>query len=120
MKDIKQKSKPILTYDEKATELDNIVNTDNKIPTGRSTTRIFSDGTHPICFWEKERKKLLEAGNKLKSYQKILLNNPILKKDFERYKQDKEKEKEKPPPITYDEKATEFVKIVEDDGENTV
>tara|TARA_B100001094_G_C18183180_1_gene802140 strand:+ start:95 stop:3562 length:3468 start_codon:yes stop_codon:yes gene_type:complete len=107
-----KKSKPILTYDEKATELDNIVNTDNKIPTGRPTTRRFSDGTQLICFWEKEKRKLLEAGNKLKSYQKILLNNPILKKDFERYKQDKEKEK--PPPITYDEKATEFVKIVED------
>ena len=36
----KTKSKPILTYDEKATDLIFIVNTDNKIPTG-GPTRIF-------------------------------------------------------------------------------
>ena len=65
-------------------------------------------------YWHHEKANILKAGNALKSHHKILLNNSILKKDFERYKQDKEKEKEKPPPITYDEKATEFVKIVED------
>jgi len=106
----KQENKPSITYDEKATEFVDIVEADGKIPTS-TDTRVFSDNTKLCSYWNHMKPSILKAGNELKSHHKILLGNPILKEDFEKYKENKEK-----PSITYDEKATEFDQTVEADG----
>ena len=72
--------------DEKATEFDQTVEADGKIPSQKDT-RVFSNNTKVGYYWDAMKKSILKAGNELKSHHNILLGNQILKNDFESYKE---------------------------------
>ena len=75
--------------DKKAIEFVQIVEDDERIPPYRDM-RKFNDDCLMGYYWLDKKKRILEAGNTLKSHHKILLKNPILKEDFERYKTKKQ------------------------------
>ena len=76
---------PPLTYDEKATEYVQTIEADGEIPIAKDERR-FTDGTKIGSYWHTIKSQLIKVGNALKSHHKILLNNQLLKEDFERHK----------------------------------
>ena len=78
-----------ITDNEKAIEYVVLVNAKGKILTKTSDKNTkFSDDSNVGYYWSRIRKKILKAKkeNKLESHHKILLNNQLLKEDFERHK----------------------------------
>ena len=105
----KTRQEKSITDDEKATIFVKIVEDDEAVPGHSNETRTFSDGKKISNYWEYQKRSMLQLIKAKKEYQsnhKILLNNPLLKEDFEKYKKDNE------ISITDNEKAIEYVVLV--------